>query len=97
LDSLSTTTSVTIDFINKEVKIRKDSTQENNLKTMQLLIELQSTNDIHVHPDIIFYLFITSIFINDIKVTVASIQVFKYTLQQKLKTSDLLTDNNFNQ
>jgi hypothetical protein len=63
LDSLNTTTSVTIDYINKEVKIRKDSAQENNLKTMQLLSELKNTNDIHVHPNTTFYLFITSILV----------------------------------
>jgi hypothetical protein len=55
--------SVTIDHINKEVKIRKDSAQENNLKTMQLLTELKNTNDIRVHPNITFYLFIASTFI----------------------------------
>jgi hypothetical protein len=30
LDRLNTTSSVTIDYINKEVKIRKDSAQEND-------------------------------------------------------------------
>jgi hypothetical protein len=32
LDSLNTSTSVTIDYINKEVKIRKYSAKGNNLK-----------------------------------------------------------------
>jgi hypothetical protein len=64
LDSLNTSTSVTIDYINKEVNIRKVSAKENNLKTMQLLSELKNTNDIQVHPNITFYLLITSIFIS---------------------------------
>jgi hypothetical protein len=46
--------SVRIDYINKEVKIRKDSLHVNNLKTMQLISELKNTNDIHAHPNIMF-------------------------------------------
>jgi hypothetical protein len=33
------------------------------IKTMQLLSEPKNTNDVHVHPNITFYLFIASIFI----------------------------------
>jgi hypothetical protein len=31
---------------------------------MQLLSELKNTNDIHIHPNITFYLFLTIIFIS---------------------------------
>jgi hypothetical protein len=47
---------MTIDYINQEMKIRKDSAKESNLKTIQPLSELKNTNDIHVYPNITFYL-----------------------------------------
>ena len=59
LNSLNESCTITIDYINKEVKLKKDNTIENNQKTKQLISELRNTEDIHIHPNIIFYLFFT--------------------------------------
>ncbi len=61
-DSLNA--SVTIDYINKEVKIRKDGEKQNSLNTIPLISELKITKNIHVHPNITIYLFLPSIFIS---------------------------------
>ena len=57
LNSLNNSNTITIDYINKEVKLKKDSSKEFNNKTKQLISDLKNTEDIHVHPNITFYLF----------------------------------------
>ena len=58
LNSLNSSNTITIDYINKEVKLKKDSAKEFNNKTKQLISDLKNTEDIHVHPNITFYLFL---------------------------------------
>jgi hypothetical protein len=55
LDSLNDSNTITIDYINKEVKLRKDSAK-NHIKTKELISKLKNTEDIHAHPSIMFYL-----------------------------------------
>jgi hypothetical protein len=57
LNSLNEQTTITIDFMNKEVKLGKDSLKENSENT-QLISEIKNAEDIHVHPNIIFNLFL---------------------------------------
>ena len=64
LNSLNESSTITIDCINKEVKLKKDSAIENNYKTKQLISELKNTEDIHVHPNITFYLFLILLLIS---------------------------------
>ena len=47
-----------------EVKLRKDSSKENNVKTQQLISDLKTPEDIHLHPNIILYLMIKLFFIS---------------------------------
>jgi hypothetical protein len=54
LNSLNESSTITIDYINKEVKLRKDSIEINRIKTKQLISEIKTTEDIHVHSKIIF-------------------------------------------
>ena len=58
---------------------------------MQLLSELKNTNDIHVHPNVTFYLFIASILI-----IISIILAFYFKLYQHIarKRIFLLTRNN---
>jgi hypothetical protein len=60
LNILNKSSIITIDYINKEVKLRKDIIELNKIKTKQLISEIKNTEDIHVHPNIIFYAFLVS-------------------------------------
>ncbi len=64
LNSLNNSNTITIDYINKEVKLKKDSSKEFNNKTKQLISDLKNTEDIHVHPNITFYLFLILLIIS---------------------------------
>jgi hypothetical protein len=55
LYSLNDSDTIIIDFFNREViKLKKDSAEENHIKTIKLISEVKNTEDIHVHPYIIF-------------------------------------------
>ena len=58
LNSLNASSTITIDYIDQEIKLTKDSFSEIKQTTQKLISELKNTEDIHVHPNIIFYLFL---------------------------------------
>ncbi len=53
-NSLNESTTINLDFINQEVKLRKNSMEANNIKTIQLISEIKNTGCIHVYLNIIF-------------------------------------------
>jgi hypothetical protein len=59
LNSCNESTTITIDYIKQELKLRKDSIEANSIKTKQLLNEIKSGEDIHEHTNITFYSFFT--------------------------------------
>ena len=84
LNSLNESNTIMIDYINQEVKLKKDSLLENKQKTRQLIRELKNTEDIHVHPNIIFYLFIV-LFIISFSVNATIYYKFLHPRARKIK------------
>ena len=46
------------------MKLKKDSSKEFDNKTKQLISDIKNTEDIHVHPNITFYLFLILLIIS---------------------------------
>ena len=84
MNNLEETSSIAIDYVNHEIKIKQDSQEQARLATQELIQEEKDSENIQIHSDITFWLLIAMILILAI---VATYFATKNMIQRKVRNS----------